>query len=156
MQSTEVQSQRVGIIGTIKLAERLAQPLPTSSSQPGPHGGFPLQTTLTHAIAYTLPSVMWPRLPALLRLLCQVRQLACLLLAALRSCVSTFRLCTLDMLEGSVQHMHLPKQQEVTQQCQASWAASWLSHFSMSLHLVDKHNSIQWHIHDSCHRQLAS
>lgn len=41
MQSTEVQSQRVGIIGTIKLAERLAQPLPISSSQPGPHGGVP-------------------------------------------------------------------------------------------------------------------
>jgi len=41
MQSEEVQSQRVGIIGTIKLVERLAHPSPTPTAHSAALGRLP-------------------------------------------------------------------------------------------------------------------
>lgn len=43
MQSEQVQSQRVGIIGTIKLVERLAHPSPTPPAHPAALGGLAFQ-----------------------------------------------------------------------------------------------------------------
>ena len=118
MQSTEVQSQRVGIIGTIKLAERLAQPLPTSSSQPGPHGGVPsadkYDTCYRLHIAFChVTQASCPPEASLPSQNLSLSATSCLVFLCVYS--KTVPLAT----NFSAAHA-IAKQQEVFQQCQAS------------------------------------